>query len=75
MCIRDSVKLYGPNSKQVLAGSTRFNNGFYEFDNLSKGTYQLVIDTQADQQVLASPNNATLSCQSKAELIQNINFQ
>ena len=69
------VKLYGPNSKQVLAGSTRFNNGFYEFDNLSKGTYQLVIDTQADQQVLASPNNATLSCQSKAELIQNINFQ
>lgn len=68
------VKLYGPNDDQILRATSGFDNGRYQFSNLAVGEYKLIVDTRADQGVLATPANTILSCQSGSMLTQNIDF-
>lgn len=69
------VKLYGPDNTNLLKASTGFNNGSYTFSNLSAGQYRLLVDTQGDQEILASPAEAVINCQSQSVLTQNIEFR
>lgn len=69
------VKLYGPNNTNLLKSSVNFTNGRYLFSNLPSGNYQLNIDTQGDQEILASPAKKTLTCTSQATLTQDIEFR
>ncbi len=69
------VKLYGPNNANALKATSGFNGGGYQFSNLPAGDYRLLIDTLADQEILASPANTTVSCRSQSVLTQDIEFR
>ena len=69
------AKLYGPNNTDLLKSTSSFENGLYQFTNLPTGDYYLIIDTQGDQEILATPEKTSLSCQSKASVTQDIEFR
>lgn len=69
------VKLYGPNNANSLKATSGFNGGRYQFSDLSAGDYRLVVDTQGDQDILASPADAVLNCRSQSVLTQDIEFR
>jgi len=69
-----SVKLYGPDTTNLLKASSGFVNGVYQFKNLPAGQYQLTVDTKGDQEVSVFPDNQVLNCKSKSTLTQDISF-
>lgn len=69
------VILVGLDGKKRYRNSTEFNKLKYRFNAVPKGEYTISVDTLADSSVLWSPREASIKCDSQADLRQNFDFR